>query len=70
MLTLGHGLSTPENSEVQAQTPPLKRRRLSLDCTIFSVALINATPAVKGLIENRYCNVRQYAENSQGGTHI
>jgi len=23
------------NSEVQAQTPPFKRRHLSLDCTIF-----------------------------------
>ena len=38
LLTLGHWLNTLENSEVQAQKPPLKRWRLSLDCTIFCVA--------------------------------
>jgi len=32
----------PENSEVQVEKPPFKRRRLGLTCTIFSMATVVA----------------------------
>ena len=48
MLTLDHGLNTSENSEVQAQTPPLKKAASELGLHYF-LCRINATPAVKGL---------------------
>ena len=48
LLTLGHWLNKSENSEVQAQTPPLKAAsKLGLH---YFLCRINATPAVKGLM--------------------
>ena len=47
LFTLGNGLNTSEKSKVKAQTPPLKSRRLSLDCIFF--CHIYATQALKTL---------------------